>query len=387
MARPRKKGLEYFTNDVNMYQDIKIRKLIHRKGIQAVAVYHILLCQIYMNGYYLINDEDLAFIISEIAGIEEDTAAEYIEACVNIGLFNRNMFDTCHILTSRSIQERFVMMHTLAKHKFSIDDKYSLLKEEEENTQCVVSTGKAGVSSEKTTVSTEETNEKKEETHHSSEETIIFSGKSTERKEKERKDNNSGELLSSTTTSTTRVHEASDGEETADGETVDVKVVTDELRNNREWLLSMQQRYGIDADAIAAWLNTFVVDCNCRGTNIHKDKSDVMRHFNDWLMFKLKPKRGEKEKGEKTPQRRWNSCQAELCQAVGEETARKSFGVVNFLRFDNDTSELHIQVPERSVYDFMEKHLVTVMKQIMPKYFGKNFQLRYHLPTTKDKQV
>ena len=27
MARPKKKGLEYFTNDVNFYQDIKIRKL------------------------------------------------------------------------------------------------------------------------------------------------------------------------------------------------------------------------------------------------------------------------------------------------------------------------------------------------------------------------
>ena len=76
MARPKKKGLEYFTNDVNFYQDIKIRKLIRHKGIQSVSVYHILLCQIYSNGYFIHWDEDLPFILSEVSGLEEDKIIE-----------------------------------------------------------------------------------------------------------------------------------------------------------------------------------------------------------------------------------------------------------------------------------------------------------------------
>ena len=69
MARPKKQGLDYFQKNVNFYQDIKIRKLIRHKGIQAVSVYDILLCQIYGVGYYICWDDDLPFIISEVSDL------------------------------------------------------------------------------------------------------------------------------------------------------------------------------------------------------------------------------------------------------------------------------------------------------------------------------
>ena len=72
MARPKKIGLDYFTNDVNFYQDIKIRKLIRHKGVEAVSVYHILLCRIYKDGYYISWDDELPYVISEISCLEEN---------------------------------------------------------------------------------------------------------------------------------------------------------------------------------------------------------------------------------------------------------------------------------------------------------------------------
>ena len=68
MGRPKKIGLDYFSFKVDFFQDIRIRKLIKAQGGKAVAVYVLLLCSIYKNGYYTEWDKDLAFIISEQLG-------------------------------------------------------------------------------------------------------------------------------------------------------------------------------------------------------------------------------------------------------------------------------------------------------------------------------
>ena len=171
MARPKKQGLDYFTNDVNFYQDIKIRKLIRHKGIQAVSVYHILLCQIYASGYYLQWDEDLPFIVSEISGLEEDTIQDIITYCITVGLFDKAVFEENHVLTSYSIQERYITFCTVAKRKLSDDTPY-LLVVLNNNT---VNSDKRCVSSEETIVNSEETQ--------------INSKKSTQSKVKKSKDN------------------------------------------------------------------------------------------------------------------------------------------------------------------------------------------------------
>ena len=59
MARTRRYGLEYFPMDTDMFTDIKIRKLIKFQGGKVIAVYTLLLCTIYRNGYYILWDEEL----------------------------------------------------------------------------------------------------------------------------------------------------------------------------------------------------------------------------------------------------------------------------------------------------------------------------------------
>jgi len=108
MARPQKQGLDYFPFDVDFFDDIKVRKLIRRQGGKAVAVYALLLCFIYKNGYYIGNDEELPFIISEKTGYEEAYIREVIKNLFSLGLLNKTLYDEHGILTSKGIQERFL---------------------------------------------------------------------------------------------------------------------------------------------------------------------------------------------------------------------------------------------------------------------------------------
>ena len=177
MARPKKQGLDYFQKNVDFYQDIKIRKLIRHKGIQAVSVYDILLCQIYRVGYYISWDDDLPFIISEISDLKEDNILDIINYALSIGLFDQTMYDEHQVLTSHGIQERFFDFCSVAKRKVSVDLPYLL----------VDLSGKI-VSSEKQNIITEETIVFPEETTDTSEETGENSAKSTQSKVKESKE-------------------------------------------------------------------------------------------------------------------------------------------------------------------------------------------------------
>lgn len=185
MARPKKQGLDYFQKNVDFYQDIKIRKLIRHKGIQAVSVYDILLCQIYRVGYYISWDDDLPFIISEISDLKEDNILDIINYALSIGLFDQTMYDEHQVLTSHGIQERFFDFCSVAKRKVSADLPYLL----------VDLSGKI-VSSEKQSVITEETIVFPEETTDTTEETWENSAKSTQSKVKKSKEDIESSLRS-----------------------------------------------------------------------------------------------------------------------------------------------------------------------------------------------
>lgn len=129
MARIAKSGLEYFPFDIDFFQDIKIRKLIKRQGGKAVTVYALLLCLIYKNGYYMQWDEELPFICSELSGYGEAYISEVVNTCLSLGLFDKNLFLTEQVLTSKGIQLRYCNIQRLYKRMSSID-KYPLLTEE-----------------------------------------------------------------------------------------------------------------------------------------------------------------------------------------------------------------------------------------------------------------
>lgn len=125
MAKP---GLEYFPFDIDFFQDIRIRKLIKRQGGKAVTVYALLLCLIYKNGYYMQWDKELPFICSEISSFDEAYVSEVIKTCLTLGLFDKNLYETELVLTSKGIQVRYCNIQRLNKRMSRID-KYSLSEE------------------------------------------------------------------------------------------------------------------------------------------------------------------------------------------------------------------------------------------------------------------
>lgn len=130
MGRNIKKGLEYYPMDVDVVSDIKIRKLIKRHKGQAFAVYTLLLCCIYKNGYYINWDDDLPFILAEQTGFTEKYILQVINYCISVGLFSEQQYESNKILTSRAIQERYSFICRQGKRKSPIRD-YALISSEE----------------------------------------------------------------------------------------------------------------------------------------------------------------------------------------------------------------------------------------------------------------
>ena len=246
MARPKKQGLDYFQKNVDFYQDIKIRKLIRHKGIQAVSVYDILLCQIYRVGYYISWDDDLPFIISEISDLKEDNILDIINYALSIGLFDQTMYDEHQVLTSHGIQERFFDFCSVAKRKVSVDLPYLL----------VDLSGKI-VSSEKQNIITEETIAFPEETTDTSEETGENSAKSTQSKVKESKEDIESSLHSDSPSSDEQTTNKKDEKEeinflgfmdffnrTMQEHKAVIATITDMTKKRREAVGARSRKYG-----------------------------------------------------------------------------------------------------------------------------------------------
>ena len=274
MARPKKQGLDYFTCDVNMYQDIKIRKLIRYKGVQAVSVYQILLCQIYAVGYYLKWDDDLPFIISEVSDLQEDYINDVISYALSIGLFDQTVYDENKVLTSHGIQERFFDFCSVAKRKVSSDTPYLLVDLK----------GKSVLSSKKDIIS-EQTIVFPEETIVNSEETPINSAISSQSKVKKRKDN---------LDSLDYPRDAREGERETKvpADAGDLKVcasvdeeVTD-LRNSPIWKEQVFMRFKF-LNASDAVLDQYFERWSgeCKSKNIkHGTLGEARIHFVNWLI-------------------------------------------------------------------------------------------------------
>ena len=151
MARKNKRGLEYFPLDVDFFQDLKIRKLVkYQGGGKAIAVYALLLCLIYRDGYYMMWDEELPFIISEQTGFDEAYIREVVNSCLNIGLLDKTLFKSERILTSQGIQDRYAKICKLSKRNCIISE-FNLISSEE----MPISSEEMPISSEEMPISSE----------------------------------------------------------------------------------------------------------------------------------------------------------------------------------------------------------------------------------------
>ena len=153
MARPQKKGLDYFPFDVDYFDDYKIIDLLNEYGPLGTTIYEIVISKVYKNGYYLeVPLDKLATQIVRIIGNrwikDKNLVVQVIQYCADLGLFN-NALLTQSVITSAGIQRRYSEVTVRNKVDKS---KYWLLGEKTNSQVASVSAPKNSVSATETNI-------------------------------------------------------------------------------------------------------------------------------------------------------------------------------------------------------------------------------------------
>jgi hypothetical protein len=105
-----KTGIEYFSHDTDMSTADKGLELVEAEyGIKAYALYLKLLERIYgEKGYYIEWDEDSVLLFAKRLNEDGDLVSDIVDALIKRGLFNRTVYEDHKVLTSESIQTRYI---------------------------------------------------------------------------------------------------------------------------------------------------------------------------------------------------------------------------------------------------------------------------------------
>ena len=138
MARPVKEGLDYYPLNADFMSDIKVRRLIRSFGSKSIGVVIALLGMIYGDkGYYILLNDDVAFIISEQTLEDEDLVNQIINKLIEIEFFDKNLYEKHRILTSKGIQKRFISA-TERRKDVNLITKYNLVNVDNNSSSDVV---------------------------------------------------------------------------------------------------------------------------------------------------------------------------------------------------------------------------------------------------------
>lgn len=255
MGRNAKRGLDYFPMDIDIFTDLKIRKLIKRQGGKAITVYALLLCNIYKEGYYMQWDEELPFICSEFTGFDEAYISEVIKTCLSLGLFSKALFESEHVLTSEGIQERYQRICQQSKRKCQVIE-YRLPS---------VTHAKPSSPSNGAPASTQ---------------------------------NNPP---SSTPLTSTPPHITLDQE-------IDI------LKHEEAWLDQLQCLHGLTIDQLLLRLDDFRAECIANGKDHHDTIADAKYHFNSWIRITNKIKTDATDKQKRQAKRTGNHLPTDAAQ-------------------------------------------------------------------------
>lgn len=165
MARPIKKGLNYFPLDVDFFEDEKIKFLAVECEAAGICALIKIFCSIYRNGYYIDWSEDHATMFSwDMRGmVAKDKVSDIVTTCLKRGIFSKEMYEKHHILTSRGIQDRYRQALD-GKRQICIIEKYWMLDMPPGDKVTVVS------------INGEKLNDCEEESCHSE---VVFGGRTT----------------------------------------------------------------------------------------------------------------------------------------------------------------------------------------------------------------
>jgi len=109
-------GLLYYSVDTDRYQDKKIKKLRKVLGPSGVGIYDYILCEIYREeGCFILWDDSTVFDVADYWGVKESLVIETVSYCCSVGLFHKGLLDSEGVLTSKSIQARYISACKRAK--------------------------------------------------------------------------------------------------------------------------------------------------------------------------------------------------------------------------------------------------------------------------------
>lgn len=108
MARPLKRGLDYFPFDIDFFEDEKIGAISGEFGIKGEIATIKLLCAVYRNGYFLQWNEMLKMkLLKNLPGVSAELIDQIVSRLVKWGFYDQSLFDSDKILTSVGIQTRY----------------------------------------------------------------------------------------------------------------------------------------------------------------------------------------------------------------------------------------------------------------------------------------
>ena len=263
MANKTKSGLDYFPLEVNIFSDIKCRKLLRAHGPEAITLYIYLLCRIYEDGYYIEMDDDLIFFAAETLKLDEETVNKSLNFMLKIGIFDENLATKKKLLTSKGIQIRYAEISKISRRKKTVE-KFSLI-----NVQ--LSPNNVQLSP----INAQDCTNNVQLYHNN----VHFCNKEKERKEKEikvkEKEKEKKEKVSSTSTSKKNLE-------------VQKKIYfcIDELFEilsaDDYWVEISAKSHQCNIDEIQIAIPKFLLHLQSSGTEI-KSIQDAKSHFNNWL--------------------------------------------------------------------------------------------------------
>lgn len=284
MARPIKLGLDYFPHDTHSNDDTALALIEAEFGIAGYAVYFKLLEFIYSQGYAALwgaDERSLFYHKLGAVGVSERKASEIIKGLVRRSLFDKGVLNSFQILTSKSIQLRW--LEARRKKIDDIDPRVCLVEQTAKGISSLrlrISKNKQGVFATETTPN---------ERVFATETTLnegVFATETPQIKEKKRNNsssnsNNAREMENEAAQGALNLEPLQPAGSTRTGTTI-----REVLTSSPIWTQEVCMHHGISPEAFGEYVTKFERHCSIEGHD-HQTNRDVQRHFNSWLRIHL----------------------------------------------------------------------------------------------------
>lgn len=245
MARPHKQALEYFPFDVDFFDSAPVRAVSAEFGIKGELCAVRLLCAVFgKSGYFAVwNENNRIELLGKLPGVSPALLEQIVKRLVQWGMFDKSLFDSASVLTSKKIQEHYFYA-TRRRRLDTSSLPYLLIRPPGQKGYCIQ---KPPLMYTKTELMYTETPQKETENKFS--------------------------LVQNNPPPPPRAYAC-------------VREEVDALLANTSWIEQVCMRFRHRPDDLRALLDEFATDCQMRGRLVHDSLSDCQSHFLNWLLKK-----------------------------------------------------------------------------------------------------